>query len=204
MRYDLQIISSWIEPGSRVLDLGCGNGDLLHHLARQGRVRGAGIEIDEEKASRAIQRGLSVVQGDINQEILDYPDQAFDYVVLSQTLQQVYDPPSLIRQMLRVGRRGIVSFPNFSHWRIRLQLMFTGRAPVSKALPYQWYDTPNIRVITLKDFHRFSQEAGYRILREVAINTDHHAEVGRPLAWLPNWRATYGIFLIGSRQADRP
>ena len=200
MRYDLQIISSWIEPGSRVLDLGCGNGDLLHHLAHRRRVRGAGIEIDEEKASRAIQRGLTVIQGDIDQEIQDYPDRAFDYVVLSQTLQQVYHPPSLIRQMLRVGRRGIVSFPNFSHWRIRLQLMFTGRAPVSPALPYQWYDTPNIRVITLKDFHRFSRKAGYRILREVAINSDHHAESGRPLAWLPNWRATYGIFLIGSRR----
>ncbi len=197
MRYDLKIICSWIEEGSRVLDLGCGCGDLLLHLARNQAVVGAGIELNEEKASQAIERGLSVVQGDMSQELPDYPDNSFDYVVLSQTLQQVADPVFVIRQMLRIGPRGIVSFPNFSHWQIRWQQIWTGRAPVSKALPYQWYDTPNIRVITLKDFRRFSSEAGYRILKEVAICSDHRQETGRQVGLLPTWRSTYGIYLIG-------
>jgi len=200
MRYDLKIISSWIEEGSRVLDLGCGCGDLLLHLSVEKRVSGAGIELDEEKAAQAIERGLPVVQGDMNQELPDYPDNSFDYVVLSQTLQQVVDPVFVIRQMLRIGDRGIVSFPNFSHWQIRWQQIWTGRAPVSQALPYQWYATPNIRVITLKDFRRFSQQAGYRILKEVAICSDHRQEKGRQVRLLPTWLSTYGIYLIGARK----
>jgi methionine biosynthesis protein MetW len=199
IRYDLQLIASWIEPGSRVLDLGCGEGDLLQHLIARKGVAGAGIEHNEEKVARCIEKGLSVLQGDINQEVLDYPDNAFDYVILSQTLQQVYEPAALIRSMLRIGRKGIVSFPNFSHWGIRLQVVFTGYAPVSRRLPYQWYETPNIRVITLKDFRKFVHEVGLRVLDEVAINTHSQDRYGRIIAFLPNLRATYGIYLIGKK-----
>ncbi len=198
IRYDLQIIAAWIEPGSRVLDLGCGEGDLLQHLITRKGVAGAGIEHNEEKVARCIEKGLSVLQGDINQEILDYPDNAFDHVILSQTLQQVFEPAALIRSMLRVGRRGIVSFPNFSHWSLRLQLLLAGRAPVSRQLPYHWHDTPNIRVITLKDFRKFADEVGLQVLKEAAIDTNSQDRYGRIARVLPNLRATYGIYMIAA------
>lgn len=196
MRFDLEIIASWIEPGSKVIDLGCGEGDLLLHLITRRGVQGRGIERSEEKVAHCIERGLTVLQGDINEEVHDYPEGGFDYVILSQTLQQVYEPDVLIRAMLRIGRRGIVSFPNFGHWDIRRQVFFTGFAPVTRQLPYQWYDTPNIRVISLKDFRRFVDRVGLHIRREAAINTHSQDRHGRIVRVLANLRATYGIFLI--------
>jgi len=198
MRFDLHIIASWIEPGSKVLDLGCGEGDLLHFLKTHKQVTGTGIERVEARVAQSVERGLSVLQGDINEEVLDYPDNTFDYVILSQTLQQVYRPANLIQSLLRIGKRGIVSFPNFSHWGIRLQLLLTGYAPITKQLPYDWYDTPNIRVITMKDFRKFSKKVGFEILKEVAINTNSHDRSGKIVDFLPTLRATYGIFLIGN------
>ena len=201
IRFDLQILASWIEPGSKVLDLGCGEGDLLYFLKKNKQVAGTGIERVEAKAAQCIEKGLSVLQGDINEELLDYSDNTFDYVILSQTLQQVYEPDKLIESLLRIGKKGIVSFPNFSHWGIRLQLLTTGYAPISRQLPYEWYDTPNIRVITIKDFRKFSKEVGFEILKEVAINTNSHDKHGNIVKFLPNLRATYGIFLIGRGQS---
>jgi len=201
MRYDLQIIASWIDPGSHVLDLGCGSGELLRYLMHKKKVTGSGIELKEEKVAACIEKGLTVLQGDINEEVPDYPEQTFDYVILSQTLQQVYEPDTLIRAIMRIGKRGIVSFPNFSHWACRLQLLFTGFAPVTKQLPYQWYDTPNIRVITIKDFRKFIRDVGLKILREVAINTHSQNRYGKIIKVLPNARATYGIYMIGNKQA---
>jgi methionine biosynthesis protein MetW len=198
VRYDLQIIASWIEPGTRVLDLGCGAGDLLKFLINHKRVKGSGIEHDEGKVADCIAKGLSVLQGDINEEVLDYPDNTYDYVILSQTLQQVYEPDTLIRSMMRVGKKGIVSFPNFSHWRCRWQLLTSGYAPVTRQLPYEWYNTPNIRVITIKDFRKFIHEVGFHILKEVAINTQSENRYGKAIKFLPNLRATYGIYLIGN------
>lgn len=198
MRYDLQIIASWISPGAKVLDLGCGEGDLLVYLIEQKQVRGSGIERDETKVAHCIEKGLSVLQGDINKEVHDYAAGSFDYVILSQTLQQVYEPDRLIRAMLDIGKKGIVSFPNFSHWEIRRQLLTTGYAPVSRQLPYQWYNTPNIRVITLKDFRRFIRDVNLRILKEVAINTHTQDRKGKIVKFLPNLRATYGLYLIGN------
>ncbi len=201
IRFDLQIVASWIEPGSKVLDLGCGTGDLLYFLKKHKQVDGTGIERAEAKVAQCIEKGLSVLQGDINEEILDYPDNTFDYVIVSQTLQQVYEPDKLIQSLLRIGKKGIVSFPNFSHWGIRLQLLRTGYAPITKQLPYEWYDTPNIRVITLKDFRKFSRDVGFKILKEVAINSNSHDRYGNIVTFLPNLRATYGIFLIGKKNS---
>ena len=196
MRFDLRVIATWITPGSRVLDLGCGNGELLGWLAEHKQVKGVGIEQNKEKAAYCISKGLSVLQGDMSQEVDDYQDKSFDYVILSQTLQQVYEPARLLYSLSRIGRRFIVSFPNFSHYSIRLQLLIKGMAPKSSELPYNWYDTPNIRVITLKDFRRFARDVGYRIVEEISVKTDHHASQGSVVKVLSNFRATYGIFMI--------
>jgi len=198
MRFDLQIIASWIEPGSRVIDLGCGEGELLKYLINHKNVTGNGIEHSESRVALCIEKGLSVLQGDINEEVLDYPDNSFDYVILSQTLQQVYEPDTMIRSLLRMGKKGIVSFPSISHWRCRLQLLSSGYAPVTRQLPYEWYNTPNIRVITIKDFRKFIYEVGFNILKEVAINTQSENRYGKAISIFPNLRATYGIFLIGN------
>jgi methionine biosynthesis protein MetW len=197
LRFDQQIIAAWIEPGSRVIDLGCGTGDLLHYLKRHKNIRGTGIEQNEAKVEQCISKGLTVLQGDINEEILDYPENAFDYVILSQTLQQVYRPDDLLRKLILVGRQVVVSFPNFSYWRSRLQLLLSGRAPKTRQLPFEWYDTPNIRVITLKDFREFAGRLEISILREAAINTHHSDLQGKIVRFLPNLLATYGIMLIG-------
>ncbi|UCB50713.1 MAG: methionine biosynthesis protein MetW [Deltaproteobacteria bacterium] len=202
IRFDLQIVASWIEPGSKVLDLGCGEGDLLYYLKKHKQVDGTGIERAEAKVAHCIEKGLSVLQGDINEEVLDYPDKTFDYVIVSQTLQQVYEPDKLIKSLLRIGKKGIVSFPNFSHWGVRLQLLGTGYAPITRQLPYEWYDTPNIRVITIKDFRKFSKDVDFKILKEVAINTNSHDRYGNIVTFLPNLRATYGIFLIAKDQSS--
>jgi len=197
LRYDLSLIASWIEEGSRVLELGCGEGDLLYWLKKEKSVKERGIEIEESRVEKCIQKGISVLQGDINEEIEDYPDNTFDYAICSQTLQQVFEPSSLIHSMMRVAKMGVVSFPNFGHYKVRMQLAFTGRAPVTKELPYSWHDTPNIRVLSLQDFQNFTDEVGYKILKRAAINTTNNQRHGKLVTVLPNLLATYGIFLIG-------
>ena len=196
LRYDLQVIASWIEPGSRVLDLGCGSGDLLAHLKTHKQVHATGIELSEERVAHCIQRGLTVLQGDFCEEISDYPENCFDVVILSHTLQQIRNPKELLLDMLRIGRRVIVSFPNYAHWYVRLQVLLTGLAPVTDQLPYEWYNTPNIRIISIKDFQRFMVQFGMRAVRELAINTHHHETRGNQVRYLKNLRATYGIIML--------
>jgi methionine biosynthesis protein MetW len=197
LRYDLKIIASWIEPESKILGLGCGEGDLLYWLKKEKNVKERGIEIEESRVVKCIEKGISVLQGDINEEIEDYPDNAFDYAICSQTLQQVYEPSKLIHSMMRVAKMGVVSFPNFGHIKVRMHLALTGRAPMTKELPYYWHDTPNIRVLSLNDFERFSDRVGFKVLKRAAINTKDNHRHGKMVNFLPNLFATYGIFLIG-------
>ncbi len=196
IRFDLLTIAKLIPEKSSVLDLGCGNGDLLAWLEETKDVRGTGIEYSQEKAAHCIARGLSVLQGDLNNEVDDYPDDSFDYVILSQTLQQVYEPARLLRSLARIGKKVVVSFPNFSHYTVRLHLFIKGMAPISRELPYHWYDTPNIRVITLRDFRRFAKDVGYNIVEEIAIKTSRLHTQGRIIHTCKPLRATYGIYII--------
>lgn len=196
MRFDLQIIASLIKEKSRILDLGCGRGDLLEFLQKNKQVNGYGIEADEKKVVSGIEKGLSIMQGDINFETRDYADNTFDYVILSQTLQQVYAPEQVIKEMLRIGKKGIVSFPCFNNISIKLQLFLTSKAPVTEELPFEWYNTPNIRVITLKDFRIFCAKFRIKILKELAISSHYRAATGRIIKYFPDWFARFGIFLL--------
>ncbi len=163
LRPDLAIIAANIAQGSRVLDVGCGEGDLMTALRDQKGVDARGLELMPDKVAGAVARGLSVIQGDANADLLHYPDGAFDYAILSQTLQTTVRPDLVIDQLLRIGRKAFVSFPNFAQWRIRLALAFGGRMPVTKQLPDRWYDTPNIHHVTIDDFRSLLRDRGISI-----------------------------------------
>src|SRR6187402_2604485 len=161
-RGDHLLIAEMVERGSRVLDVGCGDGDLLRLLETRG-VDGRGIELSREGVNRSVAKGLAVIQGDADTDLVDYPDDAFDYVILSQTLQATRQPREVLENMLRIGRRAIISFPNFGHWRIRLQLLLHGQMPVTDNLPDSWYDSPNIHFCTIKDFREMCEVAGVKM-----------------------------------------
>ena len=158
IRVDLQLIADMIEPHSRVLDVGCGDGALLDYLVHFRHVDGRGLELSTEGVNASISTGLSVIQGDADTDLKDYPDDVFDYVVLSQTLQAMVQPKAVLSHLLRIAKRAIVSFPNFAHWRARLALGILGRMPVSQTLPYEWYETPNIHLCTIRDFVALCRE----------------------------------------------
>ena len=172
LRYDLQLIADMIETGSRVLDVGCGDGALLDFLAREKDVDGRGIELSQEGVNACVSNGLSVIQGDADTDLKDYPDDAFDYVVLSQTLQAMVQPKVVLSHLLRISRRAIVSFPNFAHWRARLSLGVFGRMPVSTTLPHEWYETPNIHLCTIKDFVALCSELNIAIEAQKILNVE--------------------------------
>ena len=189
-REDYRIISDLIADSSHVLDLGCGEGELLAWLAQHKGVQARGVEIAQDKVRRCVERGLSVFQGDINQGLADYPEACFDYVILSQTLQVVQQPLDVLREMRRVGRRVIVAFPNFGHWSVRLSLLATGRAPRTGHLPYEWHDSPNIRVLTILDFEELLRREGVRIDKAYFLRKGAHIS-----AW-PNMRADSAVYLL--------
>lgn len=194
MRLDLTHIQRWISPGSRVLDLGCGEGEFLQRLQQERQVRGLGLEIDPEKITRALGRGLDIVEQDMDAGLGNFPDHSFDTVVMAHALQAVHYPDRVLEEMLRIGRQGIVTFPNFGHWLCRIHLGTRGRMPVSRFMPHNWYDTPNIHFCTVKDFEALCAERGICILaRDMVGNTER-----KPLlasAW-PNLFALTAIFLI--------
>lgn len=163
--YDL--IANLVETGSAVLDLGCGDGTLLRKLIDEKNVKGKGIEINQDNVIKSIHKGLSVIQGDIDEGLADFSDGEVDYVVLNQTLQSAQKPDYVINEMLRVGKYGIVSFPNFAYWRIRMYLLLKGKMPKSKMLPFEWYDTPNIHLLTVKDFFDYCEQRNIKITKSI-------------------------------------
>ncbi len=187
-RVDLRLIADMVAPDSRVLDVGCGDGDLLHILAQQKNVDARGIELSRQGVARSVSRGLAVVQGDADTDLADYPDDLFDYVILSQTLQATRNPRDVVEHMLRIGRRAIVSFPNFGHWRMRAQIVFKGRMPRTDNLPYEWWNTPNIHFCTIRDFVSLTETVGAKIEKAVALNAS-----GQPIRLNLPW-AFWNVF----------
>jgi methionine biosynthesis protein MetW len=169
-RVDLLLIAEMVSPGARVLDIGCGDGILLRLLAEKRGVDGRGIELSQAGVNSCVARGLSVIQGDADTDLVYYPDLAFDFAILSQTIQATYSPHHVLEQLLRIGKRAVVSFPNFGHWRVRTQLMFGGKMPKTDNLPDRWYDTPNIHLCTIKDFLGLCKDIGAKVERAVALN----------------------------------
>lgn len=167
LHLNYSIITDIIEQNSKVLDLGCGSGELLRMLKDKKNVFGRGVEIEEDKVIACIEKGLSIYQGDIDEGLKEYSDKSYDYVILNQTLQTTCKPDFVIREMLRVGKKGVISFPNFAYWRIRLQLFLTGKMPKSKILPFEWYDTPNIHLLTFQNFKEYCAHKNITILNQI-------------------------------------
>ena len=189
-RRDYAMISELIEPGTRVLDLGCGEGELLAWLRDHKNVDGRGVELTGGSVQKAIARGVSVYQGDLESGLDDYPDQAFDYVILSQTLQQTRDPLKVLNGMLRIGKRGIVAFPNFGHWRVRVSHLVTGRSPRTKLFPYDWYNSPNIHFLTVLDFEALAEKQNWRVERRIFLAGS------REVTMAPNLMSEVAVFLF--------
>ena len=196
LRQDLRLIAEMIEPGSRVLDIGCGDGALLAYLARQKSVDGRGIELSQSGVNACVGHGLSVIQGDADRDLEAYPAGAFDVVVLSQTLQATHRPRRVVEELVRIGRRAIVSFPNFGFWRIRLRLLLTGRMPLSHCLAYPWYETPNIHLCTIRDFVALCDEIGVRVDRSITLDRQGQPYSLDPRGSLANLLAEQGIFVL--------
>jgi methionine biosynthesis protein MetW len=191
MRPDFKVIAEIIQPGTRVLDLGCGEGLLLAWLATHKKVLARGVEIDATNVRKAISRGVSVYQGDIDEGLTDYPHKAFDYVILSQTLQETRSPLRVLTEMLRVGQKAIISFPNFGHWTVRSSMLFSGQAPKTDLFPYDWYDSPNIHFLAINDFEDLCRRHGFPIERRYFLSGS------RQISMFPNLRAQTAVFLVG-------
>jgi len=191
MRADLEIIEDWVNPKSRVLDLGCGEGDLLDYLQQQKQVSGYGLEIDHSNITQCIAKGVNVIEKDIDAGLASLSNNSFDTVVMTQALQVMHRPDLIVDEMLRIGRECIVTFPNFGHWRARGYLAFRGKMPVSKFLPYTWYDTPNIHFCTFKDFERLCVERNIKILERTVVDNAH-----RDRWWINLWPNMLGEIAI--------
>ncbi|SEH29000.1 methionine biosynthesis protein MetW [Magnetospirillum fulvum] len=200
LRVDLKLIAEMVEPGARVLDVGCGEGALLDWLGRHRGVDGRGIELSMEGVSAGVGHGLSVIQGDADTDLKDYPSGAFDYVILSQTLQATHEPRKVLENMLRIGRHAIVSFPNFGHWRVRAHLLFRGTMPVTDTLVHQWYDTPNIHFCTIRDFLDLCREMNVRVEKAIALDRDGRVLPLPRAAGIANLFADQALFVL-SRDA---
>ena len=196
LRPDLAAIAEMIPHAARVLDIGCGDGSLLEYLATAKNVDGRGIELSQQNVNACVARGLSVIQGDADTDLVEYPSQVFDIVILSQTIQATRSPRTVLHHLLRIGTRAIISFPNFGHWRIRLALLFGGRMPQTRALGYSWHATPNIHLCTIADFIELAAEAGARIEQAFALTEMGRTRPMRPDSWGPNLLAEGAILML--------
>ena len=202
MRPDLEIIQQWIQPNSKVLDLGCGDGSLLHYLQTTKNVHGIGLEIDETNIQHCLDRGTNVIEQNLDKGLSNFQSGSFDTVLLAQTLQALSKPDHLIDEMLRIGKNGIVTFPNFGNWKSRLYLASRGRMPVSKFIPHSWYNTPNIHMCTIKDFFKFSEKMNFKIFKSFALMNKSVSTINSKNLFFKNLFCELGIFLIEKQYED--
>ncbi len=197
LHLNYSLITQIIEENSKVLDLGCGDGTLLKMLIDQKHIEGKGIEINQDSVINSIENGVCTIQGDIDEGLVQFSDKEYDYVVLNRTVQATEKPDFVIKEMLRVGKKVIVSFPNFGYWKVRLYLLLNGKMPVSKMLPFEWYNTPNIHLLTIRDFFEFAKKNNIKILKSIYLN---HAQVRRDklLRLMPNLLAEEAVFVLSN------
>ena len=196
MKNEFKIILNLLPVQSRVLDVGCGDGTLIEALIKQRDIDARGIELEENKVKQCISRGLSVIQGNAETELGQFPDKAFDFVVLSQTLQAFYQPENVLNELLRIGKKVIISIPNFGYWQIRTSLLFFGKMPVTKSLPDSWYNTPNLHMCSIKDFYHFCDKKNIKMNRIIGINNEKTSSINRINLEMKNLLSEVGIFLI--------
>lgn len=200
LRPDLEIICEWIKPGTRILDLGCGDGTLLAHLEKTRNVTGYGLEIDEQNILQCIEKGVQVIQTNLDKSITEFFDEnSFDYVVMTQTLQAIQHPEKLLVEMMRIGKEGVVTFPNMAHWKSRLQLGLYGHMPVTRTLPNEWYDTPNIHLCSIRDFENLCEKLSIKIIQRTAVDHAHrHSPVTK---LLPNLLGEIALYRFSRNSA---
>jgi methionine biosynthesis protein MetW len=196
MKNEFKIIINLLPIQSRVLDVGCGDGTLIGALINQKGIDARGIELEENKVKQCISKGLSVIQGNAETELSQFPDKAFDFVILSQTLQAFYQPESVLNELLRIGKKVIISIPNFGYWQVRTSLLFFGKMPVTKSLPDSWYNTPNLHMCSIKDFYLFCDERKIKMDRIIGINNEKTTSINRINLEMKNLLSEVGIFLI--------
>ena len=196
MKQEFQIISDLIEKNTRVLDVGCGDGTLMEYLKHNKKIDIRGIEISKDNVQKCLSKGLAVIEGDAEKDLLQFPDSSFDFVILSQTLQAFLSPEIVIKELLRVGKKAIVTIPNFGFWKVRLHLLFKGTMPITKNLPNEWYNTPNLHMCTIKDFYNFCENREIKLDKSLALQNEKISSINEFNLNVKNLSAELGIFLI--------
>ena len=196
MRFEDDVLAGLIDANSRVLDVGCGDGSLLLHLKKIKNVDGRGLEIDQKRVQESVAKGLAVIEGDAEKDLVDYPNASFDFAILNQSLQQFHDPRKVLDELLRVAKKAIITIPNFGYWKVRLNLLFKGTMPVTENLPHTWYNTPNIHMCTIKDFYNLCKLDNIEIVKSISISSDKVSDIQKSNLEVKNLISEIGIFLI--------
>ena len=197
MKKEFKVIADLLPKNVRVLDVGCGDGSLMNHLIKEKNIEARGLELKKENVTKCIYKGLPVIEGNAETELHQFPNQSFDFVILSQTLQAFYNPEKVLKDLLRIGKSVIISIPNFGYWKVRTSLLFFGKMPVTKTLPNSWYNTPNLHMCTIKDLFHFCVEKNIKIKKAVGVNEDKTSEIKKSNLEIKNFFSKLGIFLIG-------